>query len=586
MTKIALCQINPWVGNLHYNFSKIQTFFNDACAKNVDGIVFPECVITGYPTEDLVLKPAFMGSVESIVHDIASMTSDFDGFLLLGSPWYVSMDDGYHLMNCALWIERGIIKHVIPKQALPNDGVFDEKRIFKHGLPCSTVQFKHHQFGVMICEDMWSNEVKIPANTDCLIVLNGSPYDDTKHAKRIALCKQRVDEGNCDLIYLNLVGGQDSLVFDGHSFVMDQKGTVVGEMKCFQEDLQVAIINDDHSVQCDWEEQNYSDNERLYHALVLGLRDYIHKNGFKGILLGMSGGIDSAISAAIAVDAIGSDRVHCVMMPSPYTSQESLDDAADASNRMGIKHDEISIEPAMRAYDEMLSVQFKDKKPDITEENIQSRARGVLLMALSNQSGWMVLSTGNKSEVATGYATLYGDMCGGYNALKDVYKTKVFELCRFRNEFHHASWLGPKGEIIPERIITKPPSAELRPDQKDEDSLPPYDILDQILKGFIEDDLFISDLINMGFQKDHVERVISLLDRAEYKRRQAAPGPKVTSKALSHERRYPITNGFKSAIILTDEAKIKFKQSMQNFSTDSFDVHMEPLKKNKNVGCK
>jgi NAD+ synthase len=546
MLKISLCQINPWVGHLSYNLEKIKKAYLSCVEKNADLVVFPECAATGYPLEDLVLKPHFMEKVQEIVREFVLVTSSQKAAVILGCPW---LDNG-RIINTALFIQNGEIKQVISKYALPNYGVFDEKRVFDHGpLPIPLV-YNGFNIGVMICEDMWVPEPALhlkQKGADFLLVINGSPFDLGKDDRRKEQAHARINETGLPLIYLNLVGGQDSLVFDGRSFILDEKRGTVCELPAFCEAIDSVTLNKQNGtcVISTLANDNYEDKDGLlYRALVLGLRDYVEKNRFGGVLIGLSGGIDSAISAAIAADALGPDRVSCVMMPSPYTSKESFEDAEAIAKALNIDYDIVSIEPAMTAYSSMLSKKFEGKTPDITEENIQSRARGMVLMALSNKLGWMVLSTGNKSEMAVGYATLYGDMCGGYNALKDVYKTQVFALSKWRNENFHPDFLGPKNDVMPTRVITKPPSAELKPDQKDQDSLPEYEILDAILRGLIEEDLSIEEIAKNGLPEKEIMRVFKMLDKAEYKRRQSPPGPKITAKALSLERRYPITNGF------------------------------------------
>jgi len=546
MLKISLCQINPWVGHLSYNLEKIKKAYLSCVEKNADLVVFPECAATGYPLEDLVLKPHFMEKVQEIVKAFVLVTSSQKAAVILGCPW---LDNG-RIINTALFIQNGEIKQVISKYALPNYGVFDEKRVFDHGPLPTPLIYNGFNIGVMICEDMWVPEPALhlqQKGADFLLVLNGSPFDLGKDDRRKVEARNRINETGLPLIYLNLVGGQDSLVFDGRSFVLDEKGETVCELPAFCEAIDSVTLNKQNGtcVISALANDNYEDKDGLlYRALVLGLRDYVEKNRFGGVLIGLSGGIDSAISAAIAADALGPDRVSCVMMPSSYTSKESFEDAEAIAKALNIDYDIVSIEPAMTAYSSMLSKKFEGKTPDITEENIQSRARGMVLMALSNKLGWMVLSTGNKSEMAVGYATLYGDMCGGYNALKDVYKTQVFALSKWRNENFHPDFLGPKSEVMPTRVITKPPSAELKPDQKDQDSLPEYEILDAILRGLIEEDSSIEEIAKNGLPEKEIMRVFKMLDKAEYKRRQSPPGPKITAKALSLERRYPITNGF------------------------------------------
>jgi len=546
MLKIALCQINPWVGHLSYNFDKLKEAYLPVKG-DADLVAFPECAATGYPLEDLVLKSHFMEKVQEMAREFALVTVAQKAAILLGCPWVV---DG-KIVNAALFIQDGKICHVISKYALPNYGVFDEKRVFERGALPSPISYKGFQIGAMICEDMWVPE---PAKhlqekgADFLLVINGSPFDLDKDERRKEQAQKRNEETKLPLVYLNLVGGQDSLIFDGRSFVLNEQGDEICKFPGFSEATQILDIEKKEGrlvmVPAYGKDIQEEQNSLLYRALVLGLKDYVEKNRFGGVLLGLSGGIDSAIVAAIAVDALGPDRVSCVMMPSPYTSKESFEDAEAIAKTLGISYDIISIEPAMAAYSAMLKDKFSGRGQDTTEENIQSRARGMILMALSNKLGWMVLSTGNKSEMAVGYATLYGDMCGGYNPLKDVYKTQVFALSRWRNGNSHPDFLGPKGSVMPDRVITKPPSAELKPDQKDQDSLPEYEVLDAILHKLIEEDASIEDIAESGIAYAEALRVFKMLDRAEYKRRQAPPGPKITAKALSFERRYPITNGF------------------------------------------
>jgi NAD+ synthase len=452
-------------------------------------------------------------------------TIPFDKAIIIGSPWRQENGD---IINAALFIHENEIKAIIGKQHLPNYGVFDEKRVFATCPPSAPVMFKNVKLGIGICEDFWLPGVAqylATQGADILISINGSPFEVGKHDMRLTLMRSRATETKLPLIYVNIVGGQDELVYDGGSFALDATGEITTQLSFFEE--AVAQANDKILKQV---QDDDNDLSLIYSALCLGLKDYVHKNGFKGVLLGLSGGIDSALSAVIAADALGAENVHCVMMPSPYTTQISLDDAAKLVENLGCSYDIIPITPAMQAYDSML-----DDPTGLTAENIQSRIRGMTLMALSNQHGSMLLSTGNKSEMAVGYATLYGDMCGGFNALKDVYKTDVFALARWRNAQDH---------IIPERIITRPPSAELAPNQKDEDSLPAYNILDKILHGLIEERLRVSEITEQGFDKGIVEKVQKLLKRAEYKRRQAPPGVKITSLAFGRERRMPITNRF------------------------------------------
>ncbi|NVK17308.1 MAG: NAD+ synthase [Methylocystaceae bacterium] len=542
---LALAQLNPTVGAIHHNMALLRDAYDKAVDRGADLLVTSELLSTGYPPEDLVLKPAFQDGVEKAVVDFIETTKGKEVGVLLGTPWQV---DG-KLYNAALLIHDGKIDDIVLKRHLPNYGVFDEMRVFSAGQTSHVLSFKGHRLGVMICEDMWFEDVAADLKlqkAESLIVLNGSPFEADKPSVRYDLARERVAETGVPLVYVNQVGGQDELVFDGASFVLNAKGDCVCRLKHWVEELAFVNLADD----ClkGPKEADSQGLEAIYQAMVLGLRDYVNKNGFPGVVLGLSGGIDSALSAAVAVDALGPDRVHCVMMPSPFTSQDSLDDGKGCADYLGVKYDTVSIEPVMGAYDQMLSPLFAGREADITEENIQSRARGLLLMALSNKFGHMLLTTGNKSEMSVGYATIYGDMCGGYSVLKDVYKMTVFALCKWRNEFKPEGGLGPTGPVMPENVIAKPPSAELRPDQKDEDSLPPYDILDDILECLVEKEYSLDDVVACGHDAQVVRRIWRLLDRAEYKRRQAPPGVKLTSRAFGRDRRYPLTNGFTSLI--------------------------------------
>jgi NAD+ synthase len=444
------------------------------------------------------------------------------------------------------------------KYDLPNYGVFDEKRVFAPGPMPGPINFRGVRIGVPICEDVWSPDVVEcleESGAELFLVPNGSPYEAEKEDTRLQLVLNRVTESGLPMVYLNQVGGQDELVYDGASFAVNGDCSLAVRLPAFEE--RVAITDwrreGDHWI-CEEGERAKPLERRpsMYHAMVLGLRDYVRKNGFPGVVLGLSGGVDSALSAAVAVDALGPDAVHCLMMPSPYTSRESLEDAEAAAKMLGVRLDSVGIEPAMKAFEEMLAPIFEGAAPDITEENIQSRSRGLLLMAISNKQGKMLLTTGNKSEMSVGYATLYGDMCGGYSVLKDIYKTDVFAICHLRNEGHDGvgggNLLGPDGPVMPERVITKPPSAELKPDQKDEDTLPPYDELDDILFCLIECELSVAEIVARGHDAETVQKVWRQLDLSEYKRRQAPPGVKVTPRAFGRDRRYPITNAFRRII--------------------------------------
>lgn len=546
---IAFAQINPVVGDVVGNVGRIRAARALAAADGAQLVVFPELVVSGYPPEDLVLKAAFLDAVEQAVEDLAADTADAGPALLVGAPWRVAG----RVHNAALLLDHGRIAASRLKHHLPNYGVFDEARVFAPGPVPGPIQFRGVRLGVLVCEDMWYADVAetlAECGAEILVVPNGSPFELDKVGVRLDRARSRVAETGLPLIYVNQLGGQDELVFDGASFALDGKGELRIRLPAWVEQV----------VTTHWRKENGAwtasgpvapvpeRDEDLYQAMVMGLRDYVGKNGFPGVVLGLSGGIDSALAAAVAADALGADKVWCVMMPSPYTSQESLDDAEGVAKMLGCRLDTINIGPAMAAFDQMLAPHFAGTNADITEENLQSRARGVTLMALSNKFGPMVLSTGNKSEMSTGYATLYGDMCGGYAVLKDVYKTAIFAVCRWRNAHVPAGALGPAGPVMPERVISKPPSAELKPDQKDQDTLPPYDVLDGVLSCLIEDEDSVEATVAKGYDEAMVRRVWRMLDRAEYKRRQAPPGVKITGRSFGKDRRYPITNGFTKTI--------------------------------------
>lgn len=544
---IALAQINPTVGNVAANIDRVRSARAEAAARGADLMVCPELVVSGYPPEDLVLKPFFLDVVERAVRELAAETADGGPALLVGAPWR----DRGQCHNAALLLDGGTVAAVRFKVDLPNYGVFDEKRVFVPGPLPGPINVRGVRLGVPICEDMWSADVietLAESGAEILVVPNGSPFELGKHDQRVQLAVQRVTESGLPLLYVNQVGGQDELVFDGSSFALGADCRLVAQAPAFAEHLLVTRWErgaDDVWHCADAERiAPVEELESIYAALVLGLRDYVNKNRFPGVILGLSGGIDSALSAAIAVDALGADRVHGVMMPSPYTSQESLDDAAESAELLDCKLDTVPIVPAMEAFDRMLLPALAGRDPDITEENIQSRSRGITLMALSNKFGAMVLSTGNKSEMSVGYATLYGDMCGGYAVLKDVYKTTVYAIARWRNEHLPEGALGPAGRVVPERVLVKAPTAELKPDQTDQDTLPPYDELDDILRCLVEQDLGVPEIVARGHAPEVVNRVWRMLHLAEYKRRQAPPGPKITRRLFNRERRYPITNGF------------------------------------------
>lgn len=546
---IALAQINPVVGDVAGNVARIREARAKAARDGAQLVVFPELTVSGYPPEDLVLKSAFLDAVEAAVEALAADTADEGPAVLVGAPWRVDGTVG----NAVLLLDHGKVAATRLKHHLPNYGVFDEARVFTPGPAPGPIAFRGVRLGVMVCEDMWYPDVAetlAETGAEILVVPNGSPFEVDKQDVRLNRAVARVTETGLPLVYVNQLGGQDELVFDGASFALDAKGNVLARLPAWEQ----AVTTTTWRRGADgWTAdgplaREPGREEGIYQAMMLGLRDYVAKNGFPGVVLGLSGGIDSALAAAVAVDALGRDKVWCVMMPSPYTSRESLEDAAGVAALLGCRLDTIGIQAAMDAYAAMLAPVFAGKAPDITEENLQSRARGMTLMAISNKFGPMVLSTGNKSEMSTGYATLYGDMCGGYAVLKDVYKTTVFDVCRWRNAHRPHGGLGPDGPVMPERVITKPPSAELKPDQKDQDTLPPYEVLDGILKCLIEEEMGVSATVAKGFDEATVRRVWTMLDRAEYKRRQAPPGVKITARSFGRDRRYPITNGFTKAI--------------------------------------
>lgn len=539
--RLSLAQINSTVGDIGGNRDRILAARR--AAGDVDLVVFHELFLSGYPPDDLVLRGGFLEAMDHAIGALAEATADGGPGVLIGAP--VLRNGKRH--NAALVLADGAVQGEIYKHCLPNYGVFDEIRVFHRGPLPGPIQFRDRRLGVMICEDMWFPE---PAahlqaeGADCLIVPNGSPFSLGKAETRHAHAADRVRQTGLPLVYLNQLGGQDELVFDGASFALNGDGALAARLPAFRSDRRELVLTGTGFSPSDLA-MPPGDLEAIYRAMVLGLADYVGKNRFPGVIVGLSGGIDSALSAAVAVDALGADRVRCVMMPSPYTSAHSLEDAAACAERLGVHYDSIDIGPAMAAFDGMLEAQFAGRTADVTEENIQSRIRGLTLMALSNKFGHMVLTTGNKSEMSVGYATLYGDMCGGFSVLKDVYKMDVFRVADWRNRNCPDDFHGPPEAPIPQRILDRPPSAELRPDQKDEDSLPPYPVLDEILRGLIEDQLGVSDIVARGHDRLVVEKVWNLLNIAEYKRRQAPPGVKITALSFGRERRYPITNGYR-----------------------------------------
>lgn len=537
--KIALAQFSPHIGNLESNAAKMLQQANAAKEQNVDIIVFPELSTVGYPSEDLLLRPSLNKRTQQAFEQLASIQ---DIVLVFG---FVNQTEDGQRYNSAAVMKNGQVLGIYNKQNLPNYSVFDEKRYFNEGHQHLVFEYLGHKFGVLICEDVWALptvQQLAQLNVETALVLNASPYEVGKPQHRIETMSALTKQLNINLVYCNQVGGQDDLVFDGTSFVINNAGEVVVQAPSFVEDL--------YFVEYDADQKAYKKGNivpaldtmaEIYQSLVIATRDYVQRSGFPGVILGLSGGIDSALTLAIAADAIGADKVQAVMMPYTYTAQISVEDAAEQAKNMGVTFGIAEINPIVNGFMQTLFPFFGDSPADATEENLQARSRGTLLMALSNKFGNLVLSTGNKSELSVGYCTLYGDMVGGYAVLKDVYKTIVFELAKYRNSISETP-------VIPERVITRPPSAELRPDQKDQDSLPEYDVLDAILYAYIEEDMSQDDIIAKGFDADVVKKVIRLVDLNEYKRRQGAIGPRISSRAFSRERRYPIVNGWKPGI--------------------------------------
>ena len=546
--KITLAQMNQSVGDLAGNAAAMLAARDQA--KGADLIVFPELHLIGYPPEDLILKPALIERAAAELEKLAQATASEGPAMLVGS---VFVRDGA-LHNGVALLDQGKIAAVRFKHELPNYGTFDEMRLFQPGPLPEPIVFRGVMIGVPICEDIWHPDVcrhLADFGAELLICPNGSPYEIDKDSLRIdGVAKLRAVDTKLPLAYLNRVGGQDELVFDGASFVVNGDGTLAVQLKDWEEQIvETHWTRTAQGWRCDRGEMAVLADrpEDIYCAMVIALRDYVDRNRFPGVVLGLSGGIDSAICAAIAADALGPDRVWCVMLPSRFTSTDSLIDATECARLIGCRYDTIPIRPAVAAFGEMLGPVFAGRQPDLAEENLQSRIRGVTLMALSNKFGPMLLTTGNKSEMSVGYATIYGDMAGGYNPLKDAYKSTVFAISRWRNAHKPKIGLGPDGPVIPENIITKPPTAELREDQKDSDSLPDYDVLDAILLGLVEHEESVAQLVSEGFDHATVVRIERLLHLAEYKRRQAPPGVKLGSRNFGRDRRYPITHAFRSA---------------------------------------
>jgi NAD+ synthase len=549
---ITLAQLNPTVGDVAGNAAKARAARAQGRAAGADLVVLPELFIAGYPPEDLVLKPAFQSECRAAIEGLARDTADGGPAMLVGSPW---VEDGKLYNACAL-LDGGRVAAIRFKANLPNYGVFDEKRLFARGPAAGPVTVRGIRVGVPICEDIWleeseeyENVVECLAETgaEILIVPNGSPYARDKGDLRLSIAVARVTESGLPLIYLNQIGGQDELVFDGASFALNADLSVAAQLPAFEQSIiTLRWSKSESGWRCAGPVAAVVEGDKGdYAACVLGLRDYVGKNGFPGVLLGVSGGIDSALCAAIAVDALGAERVRGVMLPFRFTAQVSLDDAAKLARALGIRYEVLPIAQAVNGFEAILSDTFKGLPRDITEENLQARTRGTLLMAISNKTGAMVVTTGNKSEMSVGYATLYGDMNGGFNPIKDIYKTEVFRLSSLRNSWKPDGALGPSGEVIPVNIITRPPTAELRENQTDQDSLPPYDMLDAILERLVEREEPLASIVAAGFDREVVARIDRLLNIAEYKRRQAAPGVKVTRRNFGRDRRYPITNKFR-----------------------------------------
>jgi NAD+ synthase len=549
---IAVAQLNPVVGDIAGNLQRAQKARAAAAGDGADLVAFSELFIAGYPPEDLVLKPAFQAACRAAVETLARESGDGGPAILIGTPW---LKDN-KLYNAYVLLAGGSIAATCFKVNLPNYGVFDEKRVFATGPVPGPVSCRGVRLGVPICEDTWTDWGDYEDVVGCLtetgaellVVPNGSPYWREKSEVRLNVAVARVTESGLPLIYVNQVGGQDELVFDGASFALNSDRSIAFALPAFRE---MVVTTHWTRAGATWrckqgpivaaQEPDKAD----YTACMIGLRDYVDKNGFKGVVLGLSGGIDSALCAALATDALGASRVRCVMLPYRYTAQESLDDAAAIARALGVRYDVVAIESAVKGFEQALAGVFADSARDVTEENVQARARGTILMAISNKYGLMVVTTGNKSEMSVGYATLYGDMNGGFNPIKDLYKTEVYRLARLRNRWKPEGARGPDGPVIVDNVLSRAPSAELRENQTDQDTLPPYDVLDAILRRLVEGEEPTSSIVAAGFDRDTVMKIERMLYLAEYKRRQAAPGVKVTLKNFGRDRRYPIVNRFR-----------------------------------------
>ncbi len=547
--RIATAQLNPTVGDIAGNLALAREARADAARHGADIVLFTELFIAGYPPEDLVLKPAFVEACEKAVSELAADTADNGPAVIIGTP--LRRDTGLH--NAIALLDKGKVQAERYKVDLPNYGEFDEKRVFQPGPMPGPANFRNVRFGIPICEDIWGDfgvcETLAESGAEILLVPNGSPYYRGKVDIRHQVVLKQVIESELPAIYANQLGGQDELVFDGASFAFNADKTLAFQMSQFEEAVSVSTWrrNEDGGWHCDnGPASAIPENEEAdYRACMLGLRDYVNKNGFKNVVLGLSGGIDSAICAALAVDALGEERLRTIMLPYEYTSEESFSDAEACAKALGCRYDIVPIHEPVEGFASALGKLFEGTNEGVTEENLQSRARGTILMAISNKFGSMVVTTGNKSEMSVGYATLYGDMNGGFNPIKDLYKMQVYSLASWRNANVPPGALGPSGEVIPQNIIDKAPSAELRPDQTDQDSLPPYPVLDDILECLVEHEMGTDEIVARGHDRELVHRIEHLLYIAEYKRRQSAPGVKITRKNFGRDRRYPITNRFR-----------------------------------------
>ena len=545
---IALAQLNPIVGDVAGNAALVRRARAAAAAEGADLVLFSELFLVGYPPEDLVLRPALVTAAAEELRALERESAAGGPGLVVTLPW----SEHGRLFNAVALVAEGR-STVRYKHELPNYGVFDEKRVFTPGPLPAPVDFKGIRLGLPICEDVWfagTAQHLAGQGAELLLVPNGSPFEVEKSQQRLHLVRERVAETGLAIAYVNQVGGQDELVFDGGSFVVNTTGALACAMPSWTDAVRLTHWHREGRRYCCEGAAEWAEEPRLqavYHAMMLGLRDYVRKNRFPGVVLGLSGGIDSALTAAVAVDALGASQVKGVRLPSRFTSAASLDDAEESARLLGVALDTLPIEDTVSASERTLESSFGGRPRDIAEENLQARVRGLLLMALSNKFGSMVVTTGNKSEMSVGYATLYGDMCGGYSVLKDIYKTEVFALSRWRNANRPAGALGPEGSVIPESSISKAPTAELRPDQTDQDSLPPYGVLDAVLQGLVEDERSVQEIVDLGYPRDLVVRVQRLLYTAEYKRRQAPPGVKITRKGFGRDRRYPITNAFRES---------------------------------------